>query len=329
MHTVKLANGTSFSAEPGMTLLESANAHGVVLEYSCRTGRCGVCVAELVHGTAAVQQEELALTPAQRTAGLILTCCRSPVSDLELGIEDLPQYAAIGRKILPCRVDSITILATDIVQVVLRLPPTSPLHFLTGQYIDLIGPNAVRRSYSLAAAPRSDGRLELQIRNVPNGILSKYWFEDARANDLLRLEGPLGTFGLRKLDVENIIFLATGTGIAPVKAILEHMATEPFLWVNTKIQVLWGARVPEDFYWTPEFPELPVTFIPVLSRMAPGWTGNTGYVQDVLVAQMPDLQNSAVYACGSETMIFTARELLMGGGLPCGRFYSDAFVSSS
>jgi CDP-4-dehydro-6-deoxyglucose reductase len=210
----------------------------------------------------------------------------------------------------------------------LRLPPTADFKFIPGQYIDVIGPNGIRRSYSLAKGDSSDKTLELHIQSVANGALSHYWFHEAKLNDLLRFNGPLGTFFLREIAGVDLIFLATGTGIAPVKAILESMANSPAPQAPTSVTVLWGGRQSQDLYL--DVAGIPGNhlYLPVQSRPQKDWAGATGYVQDVLIRSAPDLKSAAVYACGSNAMIRSARARLIEGGLAPKHFYSDAFVSS-
>lgn len=329
MSIVTLSNQKTFTAEPGKSLLDCAKSQGTVLEYSCRTGRCGVCKTRVLKGETLVIQPELALSEEERGCGTVLTCCRAAVTDLELDIEDLGLLASIQIKTIPCRLDSLERLAGDVVRVILRTPPTSTLFYLAGQYIDVIGKEGVRRSYSIANAVRADAKLELHIRQVPEGVMSQYWFGDAQANDLLRLEGPLGTFCLRDTQTKNLVFMATGTGIAPVKAMLEALAAAPETLDDKRIFVYWGGRTEIDLYWQPDFPALNLTFRPVLSRADTQWSGATGYVQHAVLAENLDLADTSVYACGSEAMIHTAREVLTQAGLPLKHFHSDAFVSSN
>lgn len=329
MSIVTLSNHKSFTADPGKSLLDCAKSQGIVLEYSCRTGRCGVCKANVLQGDTEVVQPELALTEEERACGAILTCCRAAVTDVELDIEDLGLLADIQIKTMPCRLDILERLADDVLRVVLRTPPKSALFYLPGQYIDVIGKDGVRRSYSIANAVREDAKLELHIRHVPDGVMSQYWFGEAQANDLLRLEGPLGTFCLRGASTTNLVFMATGTGIAPVKAMLEALSAAPETLRGKCIYVYWGGRTEQDLYWQPDFPSLGLTYRPVLSRADTQWPGATGYVQQAVLAESLDLADTSVYACGSEAMIHAARELLTQAGLPLKHFHSDAFVSSN
>ncbi|MBH3428763.1 FAD-binding oxidoreductase [Pseudomonas alkylphenolica] len=329
MASVKLHNGKTFSSEAGISMLDSARQAGITLEYSCRTGRCGVCKTKVLSGETETLKDETSLTPDECAEGLILTCCRRAVTDVEIDAEDIGALGDIVVKTLPCRVDTIKKLADNVVEVTLRVPPNSKFAYLPGQYLDIIGEAGLRRSYSIANAQRDDGKLELQIREVENGMMSAYWFDRAKTNDLLRLEGPLGTFSLREKDVSNIIFLATGTGIAPVKAMLEQLLGNPSMATGKRVFIYWGGRTTNDIYWTPQLQGLDATFIPVLSRADTHWAGRTGYVQSALINDDIDLTRSVVYACGSEDMIHSARDVLTAAGLPAKHFYSDAFVSSN
>lgn len=325
MSAVTLANRSGFEAGPDETLLDAARRQGLVLEHSCRTGRCGICKAPLLSGeTRAIGGEE-ALTQVERDQGYVLTCARAAVTDVALGIEDLGRLAGIEVKTLPARIDSVEALAPDVVRVVLRLPPTAGFAFLSGQYVDVIAPSGARRSYSLAAAPRPDGKLELHVRQVHGGELSAWWFGAAKANDLLRLEGPFGTFCRREKALLPI-FMVTGTGYAPARAMLQEMAAQG---VAGPAWLYWGGRRPVDLYDAAEFPGLDLRYVPVLSRAGEDWSGRRGHVQDVVIADHPDLSGAVVYACGSDAMIHAARERLLAAGLPAHHFYSDAFVASN
>lgn len=272
---------------------------------------------------------ESGLTESEKADGWILSCVRSATSDILLEVDDLGGVQLPAIRTLPARISSIERLAPDVVAVALRLPPNTSFEFIPGQYIDVIGPQAIRRSYSVASAPSSDNRLELHIRAVEHGVMSAYWFENAQVNDLVRLSGPLGTFFLRRFSGKHLIFLATGTGIAPVKAILEQLAGAGADEKPESITVLWGGRTERDLYFDVTAIPGDFSFIPVLSRPNTDWTGTTGYVQDALLAMQLPLAESIVYACGSDAMIHSAKSALENAGLPSKCFYSDAFVCSA
>lgn len=329
MPVVKLSNGRKFSAVAGASLVEAALSAGITLAHSCKTGRCSTCKCKLLQGETTTLQTETGLTEAEKAEGWILSCVRSAQTDVTLEIEDLGNVVLPPSKTLPCRISSIDRLATDVIRVMLRLPPTADFRSIPGQYIDVIGPGGVRRSYSLANANTADKTLELHIRAVDGGVMSDYWFKHAKVNDLLRLNGPLGTFFLRGLDQLHLVFLATGTGIAPVKAMLESLTHIAPGQAPQSVTVFWGGRTAEDIYFDPQAIPAGHRFVPVLSRAPASWTGASGYVQNALLATQPDLARTAVYACGSDAMIRSARASLLAAGLPDTRFFADAFVPSA
>ena len=329
MPIICLSNGRSFDADATTSILDAARAAGITLEYSCRTGRCGICKSPLLAGeTTILRPEDESLTAEEAAQGLILTCCRSATTDVTLDIEPLDRVAGLDIRTMPSRIVSIDRIAPDIVKVVLKTPPASPMRFLPGQYVDVIA-DGVRRSYSLANAPREDALLELIVKRYPGGRLSEYWFERAKPNDLIRIEGPFGTFFLRDEGPTNILFLATGTGIAPVKALLEELAADPARAARHRISVFWGNRAAESFCWDPVGLGLDIGLHHLLSNQQATWPGTRGYVQDAAIAAGVDVDDTVVYACGSQHMIASAREALLARGLPPRRFFSDAFVSSN
>lgn len=316
---VTLNNGKGFTLNQGENMLHAALQQGLVLEHSCKIGRCGVCKTKVISGESAILQTEESLSEQEQQEGFILTCCRTVTTDVSLDVEDLGFLAGIETKTLPCRIDSLEKLSYDTLQATLRLPPNQPLRFLAGQYIDLIA-NGIRRSYSIANAPREDNMLMLEVRQVEKGQMSDYLFHVAKVNDLLRIEGPLGTFCLR--ETEKIpIFIATGTGIAPIKAMISTLPND------RPISVYWGGRTEADIYWknNPNH----VKLIPVLSRTDSAWQGARGYVQDAVLADYSDLSGFVIYACGSEAMIRDAKAAFTQSGLSEKDFHSDAFTCSS
>lgn len=329
MPTLHTRQGHSFSAQDGESILDAAARHGVQLPYSCRTGRCSTCKCQLIEGDTLALQDELGLSPEEKKNGWILSCVRTARSDALLSVQDLGGIRLPESKTLPCRIDALTRVRDDVLLVRLRLPPHQDFQFLAGQYIEVIGPEGQRRSYSLAGAKVHDQRIELHIRCVPGGYLSRYWFEQAQTNDLLRLKGPMGTFFLRQGAGMDWLFLATGTGIAPVKAMLESMDQLTPALQPRSVSVYWGGRTTDDLYWTPDTHAGSHRFVPVLSRAHSDWQGARGYVQDRACEDFPDLSNAMVYACGSNVMIHDAQEKMLSRGLPSTRFFSDAFVAST
>lgn len=322
-------SGKSFNSAEGVSILDASAHSAVCLPYSCKAGRCSTCKCKVIQGVTTALQPETGLTNEEKQEGWILSCVRTALTDVMLDVEDFDGVSLPKARTIPCRINSIEKLTIDVVRVMLRLPPTLEFNFIAGQYIEIIGIDGQRRSYSLANANSTEKMLELHIRAVCGGVMSDYWFNHAQVNDLLRLNGPLGTFFLRPIANLDLIFLATGTGFAPVKAMLASLSNVATELKPKSVTVFWGGRKYEDFYLDIKSFQNGGQFVPVLSSPDKDWTGLKGYVQDAALSLCTDLSNSAVYACGSSDMIQSAKIVLIQAGLPVERFYSDAFVCSA
>ena len=322
---INTIEGNSFPSKNGETILESALSSGFVFEYSCKSGQCGTCKTTLLKGKVIEVQEQLALNKKDAN-NQFLTCCCVAASDILIDATDLSAMHGIEVKILPTKVNSLELLSEDIMQVKLRLKPSSNFVFLEGQFIDIIGPNSIRRSYSIASIS-SNKEITLLIKRVINGEFSNYWFNEVTSNDLLRIEGPKGTFFLRDR-AKPLVFLATGTGIAPIISILDRLDSDPDFNQTESISLFWGNRMQQDFVWKPNFKKINVDFYPIISRKDDEWKGQVGYVQDVALRISDSARKVNVYACGASEMINSAKFSFVGAGLSESDFYSDAFVQS-
>ena len=323
MPTVLLSNGVSFECGLNESILDAAQRESIVLEHSCRNGRCGVCVAPVSNGHTKMLRHEEFLVQENDSSGRILTCCRAASTDIALDIECIGAIKRIAVRTLPCRIEEKRLLNDDVMQLIFRMAPTVNFDFVAGQYINLIH-NGFRRSYSLANTKRVDGRIEIHIKRVRGGSMSEYIFGDAKEGDLLRVEGPLGSFSYREDNSKNVVFMATGTGIAPIVAMIE---SNQKALKEKNVYIVWGGRKPNDLYInvSQRFPEH--SYLPVLSR-SDLQNYDFGYVQEALLRIGLDFGVTAVYACGSDVMIRESRELLIARGLELKKFHSDAFVSS-
>jgi CDP-4-dehydro-6-deoxyglucose reductase len=317
--------GKQFDGQEGQSILDAALASDLVFEYSCKNGQCGVCKTTLLKGDVVELQAQLALTDQERRDHKILTCCCAATTNIEVDAADLSALHGIEIKTLPARVSRVSYLSENIVEVKLRLPPTAHFQFIEGQYLDVMW-NAIRRSYSIASIS-SDKEIILLIKRFENGQMSDYWFNKIQSNDLLRIEGPKGTFFLRDAH-QPLVFLATGTGIAPIKSILNRFEQDVNYQQKHPITVYWGNRFSEEFVWQADFRKLKVDFHNVLSRPVTDWLGEVGYVQNIALTNQQNIDDVAVYACGSNAMIQSAKKRFLAAGLPEKKFYSDAFVQS-
>ncbi len=317
-------------AQDGETILEAALREGYMLPYGCRNGACGSCKGKVVTGTVDHgKSQEAALSPAERALGMALFCQAKPQTDLQIECREIGTAKDIPVKILPCRVQALKLVAPDVMLIQLRLPSAERMQFLAGQYIDILLKDGTRRSLSMANPPHDDGLLELHLRNY-GGTFSTHVFTRMKEKDILRFEGPLGTFYLREDSNRPIVLLAGGTGFAPIKAIIEHALHQG---IPRTLTLYRGVRRPVDLY----LDELPLgwqrehglRYIPVLSDAASEdlWSGRRGLVHHAVMEDLPDLSGFDVYACGAPAMIEAARrDFCARCGLPESAFYADAFT---
>lgn len=330
MFQILLKNGKSFHCDSNTTIFEAAKQNGIILEHSCLSARCRSCIMLIESGTTKDKIDDLVLSADEKSNRWTLSCNALPTSDVMLDVEDLGEITIYEKKIVPAKIQSIHKLNDSVIEISLRLPPNSNFAYNSGQYVNIIRGH-IKRSYSIANSHKENGLITFFIKNYENGLMSNYWFEEAKINDLLRIEGPVGSFFLRDSEVENIIFIATGTGLAPIKAILESISESERKLSNKNIWVFAGARYENDIFWQPhEFNGiLNLKYIPVLSKASEDWKGEKGYVQDIVIKQNIPLANAQVYACGLNTMIEAAKKTLVENGLNKRQFFSDAFVATN
>jgi len=324
-------SGHRFAAEAGESILEAALRQGLMLPYGCRDGACGACrgkvvAGEIDHGKA----QEHALPAIDREAGFALYCCAQPRSDLLIESREVRRAGDIPVKTLPARVQAMERAAPDVMILRLRLPANERLQFLAGQYIDILLKDGRRRSFSLANAPHDDALLELHVREVPGGEFTGHVFARMQEKEIVRFNGPHGSFFLREESTKPIVMIAGGTGFAPIRAVVEHAIAEK---CARPVVVYWGGRRPTDLYqralaegWTARAAN--VRFVPVLSDAQPedAWQGRRGLVHEAALADFPDLSGHQVYACGAPAMIAAAkRDFVERCKLPENEFFADSF----
>jgi len=328
----------SFDVARDETVLSAAIRAGIGLPYGCRDGACGSCKSRLVEGRVIHgAHQDKALSAAEEAEGLILTCCATPQTDCTIeartyaGASDYPVVK------MPGRVLSIEKPVADVAIVKVQLPANQAVRFRAGQYVEFILRDGARRSYSMANAPHNLGTpaaIELHIRHMPGGKFTDHVFGALKERDILRMEGPMGSFFLREDSDKPIVLLASGTGFAPIKALIEQLAE---IKSPRPVTLYWGARRRADLYlhdWAAQahtlLPQL--RYVPVLSEPAAedAWTGRTGFVHQAVMADLPSLAGHQVYACGAPVMIDSAqRDFVAQCGLPADEFYADSFTSEA
>ena len=328
-------SGRQFSVEATETILTAGIRQNIGLPYGCKDGACGSCKCKKIsgsvtHGT----HQSKALSAEEEANGMILTCCATPQSDLVLESRQVTEVGAIPIKKMPVRVSRLVRASHDVMLLDLQLPGNDSFSFRAGQYIDFLLRDGSRRSYSMANAPHQTGSLQLHLRHMPGGLFTDHVFGAMKEKEILRIEGPQGSFFLRESSDKPIIFLASGTGFAPIKAILEHMQHHN---IQRPATLYWGGRRPADLYlhdWVvslcASMPQL--QYVPVVSdaQAEDSWSGRTGFVHRAVMQDFPDLSQHQIYACGAPVMVEAARtDFVQQAQLPADEFYADAFTSAA
>lgn len=328
-------SGHSYEVATGATVLDAGLAAGRNLPYSCRAGNCRTCRGRVTAGRVDHAGAHGAyLTEDQKRNGFALLCRAKPLTDIEVEVQELV-LAQVPPRLVPCRVKRIRKPASDVVILDLRLPMNENLMFAPGQFVDVLLANGASRSYSIASAPSAEGviDIELHLRHFRGGLFTDRVFSSLREGELLRLKAPLGTFYLREQSDKPIVFVATGTGIAPILSMLRYAVARK---ITRPMHLYWGGRTPADLYCDDQLQglvaQLPLTYVPVVSRppAESGWTGATGYVQHAVLRDLPDLSGHQAYACGSPAMVEAAEQLFTSrAGLPEQEFFGDAFLTTA
>ena len=315
----------SFSCHDDETILAAASRHNIVLQHSCGTGQCGACKARIIQGDVDFDDKYGVLSEIEKISGVILTCTCRVLSAVELETNYYPELANITKKTVPCKVASLDFPTADVAVLKLRLSPTAYFKYLPGQFID-ISVQGITRSYSLASANvDTNNQLELHIRQVPGGQFSDIVFHQLKPEQLLRMHGPHGSFFIRQ-DVRPLVFLAGGTGFAPIKAMVEDLISKKD---NRPIHIYWGQRTASAVYseltsqWAAQYEHIQAHI--VVSDDA-NWSGRRGLVHEAVLQDISNLSDFTVYACGSSAMIAAAKTAFMQQGLDEKVFHSDAFL---
>lgn len=319
-----------FTTHADESILEAALRQNIGLRYGCRDGLCGTCKAQLLEGEVAYPDEQPeALTKDEQDKGQVLLCQAHATSDCRIDAHVTEAIAGIPIRTLPCRVIENSQLADDVMRLKLKLPNDSNFKFLAGQYIDFLLKTGHRRSFSIANAPHDGEHIELHVRHAKGGEFTDFVFEHLETKALLRFEGPLGNFYLHEHSQRPMIFMAGGTGFAPIKGIIEHAL---HIGSSRPIHLYWGACSQADLYMN-ELPEKwatkhsHITYVPVLSdpKNDDNWQGRNGFVHEAIMSDFKDLTDFDIYAGGPPQMVHAGFDAFVTKGLTEEHYFSDSF----
>ncbi|MEK9953465.1 MAG: 2Fe-2S iron-sulfur cluster-binding protein, partial [Curvibacter sp.] len=305
--------GQSFEVGPGETVLNAGMRQSVTLPHECTLGGCGTCRVRVLQGKVEYDEFPFGLTEAEAAEGYALVCQARPCSDLQISAPaPAPAHSEPGRH--AAEVLELRQVSQDVCILELELPLelAANLVYQPGQHLNVHLGDGKTRSFSMARASAATG-VELHIRQIPGGRFTQQQLPQLRAGDTLEIELPLGGFHYHARDERPVLMLATGTGIAPLRSILESLLDSDDC---PPISLYWGMREPAELYlhnelesWRDRLYEF--NYVPVLSRPGPEWNGRRGYVQQAACEDLADLSGYGIYLCGSPAMIAEAKAALL------------------
>jgi CDP-4-dehydro-6-deoxyglucose reductase len=323
-------SGHHFIVEAGEAILDAALKQGITLPYGCRNGACGSCLGQLQSGEVTYPNgTPRALTPEAKAEGKAIFCQAHAASDLVIEVREPAEEKEIQVKTMPSRIEVMERINHDVMLLKLKIPETERMQFLAGQYIQILLKDGRERSFSLANAPHEDGFLELHIRHVDGGDFTSEVFDKMKIKDILRIEGPHGQFYLREDSTRPIIFMAGGTGFAPIRGIIEHALAAD---CQRPMHLYWGARAKEDLYhdvvaqaYADEHEQIQYTAVLSEAKDSDNWMGRTGYAHTAIMQDYPDLSAYEIYAAGPPVMVYAGRDHFPENQFKLKNYYSDAF----
>jgi len=331
-YTIRFAGrDETVTVEMGQTILEAALAAGVPYPHGCRSGNCGACKSELAEGEVELSPySEYALTEAERGQGLVLACRSVPWSDCTIRWLDPNETVAHPIRHMTCLVTELERATHDIRIVRMAIDKGGPFDFSAGQYAQVSFADLPARDFSMANRSEIEG-LEFHIRMTPGGAVSPYVAERLTVGETVKVVGPYGAAHLRDGHRGPIVALAGGSGLAPIKAIVEEALARG---MNQDITLYFGVRAERDLYHEDFFLELAAShpnlaFVPVLSQ-ADGATGRrTGFLADAIAADFTDLDGAKAYLAGPPIMVETCTVALSKLGVRRQDVHADAFYTEA
>ncbi len=322
--------GVTVDVPAGATILEAALDAGVAFPFGCQSGNCGACKSHLVLGRVTMRgHSEFALSDEEKRHGLILACRAVPDADSEVAWLEEDDLIVHPRRTLACRVIGLDDATHDIKRVRLEIVSGGPFDFSAGQFASVAFTGGPPRDYSMANLP-GDPVLEFHVRRTAGGIVSVHVGDALRLGDPVRVEGPFGTSYLRESHRGPIVAVAGGSGMAPLKSIVERALQRA---LPQHIHFYFGVRNERDLYLHDHFMHLTerhpnLHFIPVVTDDGPGhW--RRGLVQEAAASDFGDLDGCKGYLAGPPAMVEAAAELFERRGMRRIDIHADAFYSAA
>lgn len=315
-----------FTVQENDNLLEASLKQGLSFPYGCQKGMCGKCKTILVEGEVAITQPiSKGITQEEVDNNIILLCQCQAKTNLKIEIEELDDF--INCEKFKTKVIAVNHLNHDVVELVLEVLDDKTMQFFAGQYVEISAKGLKPKFFSIANAPKNEKTLKFHIRLIDGGEFTHFIFETLKVGDEMMVEGPKGSFFLQEKSKRPMILVAGGTGLGPIKSIIEHQLAQK----NTrKMFLYWGVNTKKDFYQ--EIPQSyldKLSFVPVVSKNDENWQGRTGFVHQAVLDDFADLSEYETYVCGAPVMVSSAADSFVKQGLLEKSFFSDSFEFST
>jgi len=332
-YKIEISNAEiTFECNSEQAILDAAHQANILLSYGCKGGLCGSCEAVIKHGTVAYPDgRPKGLSETEMNQGKALLCKAVAQSDIKIEARVEKPETQRPIRTLPVKIQQKNLLADDVMQLILQLPSTQePFDFLAGQWVYFVMKDGKKRAFSIANTPNNDKILEVHIRHANGGVFTDYVFNKLKVGDVLKIEGPQGTFYYND-DFRDIIMVAGGTGFAPLKGIIESLIQQS---KRPNITLYWGVRSKKDLYMEDQVQQWQeqgfIKYIPVLSEplAEDHWQGQTGFVHEIITKDYDLLKDYAIYMAGPPQMITASKAAFVIKKAKSKNIYYDSFEYS-
>jgi len=330
---ITINNEKTITIDGGGDLLSALRDEKIFIPSACGgRGTCGLCKLKVVDGAGPLLPTEQPYLDAREIQAKVRLSCQVKVRN-DFKIEIPPELFAVQE--YECKCLDIIDLTYDIKLFRLELLAPATMDYIPGQYIQLLTPaypgndEQVYRAYSIASDPAQKNVIDLVIRLVPNGICTTYCFKYLTVGDRVKFNGPYGDFRLSDTDTP-IVFIAGGSGMAPIKCMLHHMKNTAN---KRKATYYFGANTPKDLFMINEMKTFEkelhdFSFVPTLSTSGENenWSGQTGLVTVAVEKNLKKASESEAYLCGSPGMIDAVIKVLSKLGMSQEKIFYDKFA---
>ena len=321
--------------EESETVLEAAFRQGITLMHGCKEGQCAACKSFVIDGDIDLDKySNFALNDSEREEGFTLLCRTHVYSDATIELvnydEEMLRSSAPIQS-MHGRVSELVALTHDIRRLRITLEAPTSMKFAAGQYLDVTIPGTTEtRAFSMANTPSDDTYAEFIIKCYSGGRFSSLLDGELKVGDPLDMKGPYGTCTLRASSERDLILVGGGAGMAPLWSLINAVAESGS---TRNVAFYYGARAPRDLFYIEELRALEArmpNFKYEIALSEPSetdvWTGEIGFISDVLERNENDLRDRDAYVCGPPPMVDAALATLDRLGLPHDRVFFDKFT---